>query len=76
MLETLNLSNGRVPTFSGGDLDDLLGACESAGMEGVVLKREQSICRAIQRSSDWRKVKCPTWREHLERRMAHHTAIS
>ena len=76
VLEALDLPTGRVPTFPGGDLDDLLGACESAGMEGVVLKRERSVYRPGQRSSDWRKVKCPAWREHLERRMAHHhTAI-
>jgi bifunctional non-homologous end joining protein LigD len=64
-----------VPTFPGADYRDVLSVCERSGMEGVVLKRERSIYRAGQRTSDWRKVKCEAWREHLERRMADHHAV-
>lgn len=73
VLETLNLPGVTVvPSYAGEQLDDLLAACDRGGMEGVVLKRLGSIYRPGQRSSDWRKVKCPAWREHLERRMADH----
>lgn len=62
-----------VPSFPGEQLDDLLTACDEGGMEGVVLKRLASIYRPGARSADWRKVKCPAWRHHLERRMADHS---
>jgi bifunctional non-homologous end joining protein LigD len=62
---------GVVPSFPAEDLDHVLSVCTDAGMEGVVLKRRQSIYRPGQRSSDWRKVKCAAWREHLERRIEH-----
>jgi bifunctional non-homologous end joining protein LigD len=72
-LETLDLPGVTVvPSYAGAQLDDVLAACAKGGMEGVVLKRLGSIYRPGQRSSDWRKVKCPAWREHLERRMASH----
>ena len=65
-----------VPTFPGEDYPDVLAVCEQTGMEGVVLKRARSIYRTGQRTSDWRKVKCTGWREHLERRMADHDRVS
>lgn len=58
-----------IPTFPGEDYRDVLAVCEDTGMEGVVLKRMRSVYRAGGRTSDWRKVKCAAWREHLERRM-------
>lgn len=71
LLEKLDLSGVAVaPSYPGTDLDPLLESCGELGMEGVVLKRRSSIYRPGQRSSDWRKLKCPAWREHghLERR--------
>src|SRR4051794_23551293 len=65
VLEALALPVASVPSFPGNDLADLLAACDASGMEGVVLKRARSTYRPGQRSSDWRKVKCPAWREHL-----------
>ena len=59
-----------VPSWPGYDTDALLAACEEHGVEGVVLKRRDSRYRAGERSTDWRKVKCQTWRVHLERRMS------
>ena len=77
VLDTLTLSGvAVVPSFPGDQYEDVLTVCERTGMEGVVLKRARSIDRAGQRTSDWRKVKCPTWREHLERRMADHLPAS
>lgn len=64
-----------VPSFPGDQYMDVLSICERNGMEGVVLKRARSIYRAGQRTADWRKVKCPAWREHLERRMADHHPV-
>lgn len=73
VLETLVLPGASVvPSYAGENLDDVLSACGEGGMEGVVLKRKRSIYRPGQRSADWRKVKCPAWQEHLERRMADH----
>ena len=72
VLDTLDLPVPIVPSLPGTDLDDLLTACEHGGMEGVVLKRLRSIYRPGERTSDWRKMKCEGWREHLERRMADH----
>jgi len=73
VLEELDLPGVTVvPSYPGDDLDAVLAACEDGGMEGVVLKRLRSIYRPGQRSSDWRKVKCSAWAEHLERRMAEH----
>jgi len=73
VLESVDLPGIRVaPRYDGVDLDAVLSACDRGGMEGVVLKRRRSIYRAGQRSADWRKVKCPAWTEHLERRMADH----
>lgn len=71
LLEKLDLSGFVVaPSFPGTDLDPLLKSCGELGMEGIVLKRLSSIYCPGQRRADWRKVKCPAWREqgHLERR--------
>lgn len=62
LLEKLYLPGAVLaPSFSGTDVDVLLASCEEFGMEGVVLRRLSSIYRPGQRSSDWRKVKCPAW---------------
>lgn len=73
VLESLSLAEGYcvVPRYPGTDVDDLLSACEHEDMEGVVLKRLGSRYRPGERSRDWAKVKCPSWREHLERRVSH-----
>jgi bifunctional non-homologous end joining protein LigD len=72
VLESLEMPGvGVVPSFPAEDVEHVLSVCADAGMEGVVLKRRQSIYRRGQRSSDWRKVKCAAWREHLERRIEH-----
>ena len=58
-----------VPTWDGEDAADLLAACEHLDVEGVVLKRHDSTYQPGRRSTMWRKVKCPTWRDqHAERR--------
>ncbi len=60
----VRLSDGAltaVDSFPGDDLDDVLAGCEQLTMEGVVLKRLNSIYRPGRRSPDWRKVKCPAW---------------
>lgn len=75
VLESLDLVGATVvPSFPGEDAEHVLAVCEEAGMEGIVLKRRQSLYRPGQRSSDWRKIKCSTWLAHLERRMVDHTA--
>jgi len=58
-----------VPRFAGSDAPALFIACAEQGVEGVVLKRLTSIYKPGERSSDWRKVKDPTWKDdHLKRR--------
>lgn len=70
LLETIDLGPVHlIPSFDVTTTDDLLGACEEQGMEGVVLKRAASLYRPGQRSKDWRKAKCPGWQAHLERRL-------
>lgn len=71
LLESLQLAPPCivVPRFSGADAPDLFVACAEQGVEGVVLKRLTSIYKPGERSSDWRKVKVPEWKdEHLLRR--------
>lgn len=69
VLESLDLGPVRVvPSYAGEDTDDLLGACENEGMEGVVVKRLSSLYRPGQRTREWAKVKCPAWSEHVVRR--------
>jgi bifunctional non-homologous end joining protein LigD len=71
VLAALDLSPAHlIPSFAGSTADDLLAACEQHGMEGVVLKRSASPYQPGARSKDWRKLKCPAWREHLERRVS------
>ena len=68
-LEVLGLGLGQVvPSYDAVMVDDLLAACETQGMEGVVLKRANSTYRPGRRSTDWRKLKCAGWREHLNAR--------
>jgi bifunctional non-homologous end joining protein LigD len=71
VLESLDLEGAPiVPSFDGDAIDALLAACGDHEMEGVVLKRRSSRYLVGRRSTDWRKVKCTAWREHLERRLA------
>jgi bifunctional non-homologous end joining protein LigD len=44
------------------DGERLLAECDRRGLEGVVAKHKQGIYRSG-RSTEWIKVKCPTWRE-------------
>ena len=76
-LEGLNLPRELVqvvPRYPGRDAGLLLAACEEQGLEGLVLKRLASRYRPGVRSSDWRKLKCAGWAEHLERRRSTSTA--
>lgn len=57
-----------VNAFDGADLEDVLQACEAEGVEGVLLKHRASRYRAGERSPMWRKVKCPSWQAHAQRR--------
>lgn len=73
ILLSLGLSHGSwqtVPHFDC-DVTALLAACEEHGLEGLVAKRATGRYRPGRRSSDWRKVKTPTWRTlHAPRRHA------
>lgn len=58
-----------VRQFDAADAAVLLECCEHLGIEGLVLKRLQSRYQPGRRSTDWRKVKCASWRgTHSERR--------
>jgi len=72
-LNGLGLEEGQViPSYDAALADDLLVACETQGMEGLVLKRSVSTYRPGRRSADWRKVKCSAWAEHGRTRFARH----
>jgi bifunctional non-homologous end joining protein LigD len=65
------LSNGcltAVPSWAGVDAEVLLDACDSHLVEGLVLKRLNSIYMPGRRSSSWRKVKITGWADHADRR--------
>jgi len=58
-----------VPSYPAVDVDALLVACDELELEGVVLKRCNSLYRPGARSKDWRKVKTDVWRaKHLPAR--------
>lgn len=57
-----------IPRHAGDQAADLYRACDEQGLEGVVLKRLSSTYRPGKRSADWRKVKCGSWADHLDRR--------
>jgi bifunctional non-homologous end joining protein LigD len=60
-----------VPSYPAVDVDDLLAACDELDLEGLVLKRRNSVYRPGARSRDWRKVKTTAWRtRHLPTRQA------
>ena len=60
-----------VPSYPAVDVDDLLAACDELDLEGLVLKRRNSVYRPGARSRDWRKVKTTAWRtRHLPARQA------
>lgn len=71
MLEDLPLGGACnvVRRFLGVDSHDLLDACGSHDVEGIVLKRLASRYRPGERSRHWHKVKAPGWaRNHAQRR--------
>jgi bifunctional non-homologous end joining protein LigD len=57
-----------VPSWAGNDAELLLDACDSHLIEGMVLKRLNSIYTPGRRSNCWRKVKISGWADHAERR--------
>lgn len=66
-----------VPSFDGADTAALLAACETHGMEGVVVKDGDSMYLPGRRSTGWRKVKCDGWRTvHAPKRQPRHTAAT
>jgi bifunctional non-homologous end joining protein LigD len=51
-------------------VDDVMGACASLGLEGLVAKRTDSPYRPGLRSDDWLKLKTADWRAvHAPRRI-------
>ena len=65
------LSDGRltaVPSWAGADAELLLDACDSQLVEGLVLKRLNSVYLPGRRTTCWRKVKISGWADHAERR--------
>jgi bifunctional non-homologous end joining protein LigD len=62
-LEDLRLCGpcGVLPRFPGPDAADLLDACATHDVEGIVLKRLRSIYRPGERTRHWRKLKTPDW---------------
>lgn len=52
---------GVLPRFPGVDAADLLAACQTHDVEGIVLKRLRSIYRPGERTRHWRKVKTAEW---------------
>jgi bifunctional non-homologous end joining protein LigD len=62
-LEELRLTGpcGVLPRFAGPDAADLLDACATHDVEGIVLKRLRSIYRPGERTRHWRKLKTPDW---------------
>lgn len=52
------------PAYPAEDAPALFGACEEAGMEGLVLKKLDSPYLPGTRTTAWRKVKCSAWQEH------------
>lgn len=50
-----------VPQWAGNDIDALLDACCTQGMEGVVWKSAGSPYLPGKRTRSWLKVKCPAW---------------
>ena len=62
-LEELHLTGpcGVLPRFPGPDAADLLDACATHDVEGIVLKRLRSIYRPGERTRHWRKLKTPDW---------------
>jgi len=58
-----------LPHFPGPDAPDLLAACATHDVEGIVLKRLRSIYRPGERTRHWRKMKAPGWTAvHAQRR--------
>jgi bifunctional non-homologous end joining protein LigD len=60
-----------VPSYRGGDLDDVLAGCEQLALEGVVIKRHDARYLPGRRTNGWRKIKTTAWRtRHLPARQA------
>lgn len=53
-----------VPSYSGGDLDDVLAGCEELALEGVVINRNDGKYLPDRRSNGWRKAKASNWSAH------------
>lgn len=70
LLEGLELPGVTLlPRFAAVDVGLLIGCCDDLGVEGLVLKQTEAVYRPGRRSSSWRKVKVPAWREfHQDRR--------
>jgi bifunctional non-homologous end joining protein LigD len=45
-----------VPSYPGGDLDDVLAGCEELALEGVVIKRHDARYLPGRRSNGWRTM--------------------
>jgi bifunctional non-homologous end joining protein LigD len=73
LLEGLQLQGGGWGTVGSFDCDlvTLLAVCEANDLEGVVVKRLDSVYRPGRRTTDWVKVKTETWKQaHAPRRRA------
>jgi bifunctional non-homologous end joining protein LigD len=70
LLEQLDLPGVTVlPRFAAEDIDLLIGCCADLGVEGLVLKQLHAPYLPGKRSTSWRKVKVPAWRErHMTKR--------
>lgn len=60
-LEHLGASIRVVPTFEADQVPDAYRHCDRLGMEGLVLKELTSRYLPGRRSTQWRKLKTPTW---------------
>jgi hypothetical protein len=75
LLEAVELPAAACVTarWPGSEAARLIEACDELGVEGIVLKRGDSLYRPGQRSADWRKVKVAGWaQEHMPRRGEDH----
>lgn len=64
------------PSYVVDDIDDVLAACDSLGLEGIVTKALSSTYRPGQRSRHWVKTKTAAWRStHESRRRPHFARV-
>jgi bifunctional non-homologous end joining protein LigD len=72
LLESLAVAGPAWATVGSFDepVDDVMEACVSLGLEGMVVKRTDSPYRSGVRSDDWLKLKTTDWRAvHAPRRI-------